>query len=60
MNLNYDEEIRAALFSLTKNLYIDREPFSIKKKPDIVRVFDPVKKKSHAKDKGKELILFIR
>ena len=55
MTEHFGTEVRALLVRLLRNLYIDREPYEIQRKPDLVIVFEyektmlevkPIKEKS--------------
>lgn len=40
MTNKLDEEMKAEIFKLIRNLYIDREPYTISYRPNLVRVLD--------------------
>ena len=42
-NTDLDDDFRAAVYNLIRNLYIDREPYTILHKPNLVRVLDQSK-----------------
>jgi hypothetical protein len=44
-NMSLDENFRAHLYNLIRNVYIDREPYSDQNKPNLVRLIDPSKPK---------------